>query len=141
MSRNEAAIKEAAEKLKAPSGSQKCFAARCDIRKTDEIGAAVGQVLQKFGGIDILINGDAGNPLAGFDNLPTNAPKAAHEIDTMGAPNVIKCVYTKWMGGDGGGISLIYQLLYIILGQFYKSMQEAQKQLLMPWPSTPPQGP
>jgi len=112
MSRNEVAIKEAAEKLKVSTGSQKCFATRCDIRKTDEIEAAVNQVLEKFGRIDVLINGAAGNFLAGLDNLSTNAFKTVHEIDTIGTFNMIKCVYTKWMKKNGGNIINISATLH-----------------------------
>lgn len=36
------------------------FAARCDIREPDQIGAFVGQVITRLGGIDVLVNNAGG---------------------------------------------------------------------------------
>ena len=92
MSRNEFNIVQAAEKLKTSTGKQDCIGLRCDIRKHTDIEAAIDKVLEKFGRIDVLVNGAAGNFLAGLDNLSYNAFKTVIEIDTMGSFNMIKCV-------------------------------------------------
>jgi len=49
----------------------------------------------RFGRIDILINGAAGNFLALVENLSYNAFKTVIDIDTIGTFNVTKAVFTK----------------------------------------------
>ena len=112
MSRNEFNIVQAAEKLRAKTGRQNCVGFRCDIRKHSDIEAAIDKVLEKFGRIDILVNGAAGNFLAGLDNLSYNAFRTVIEIDTLGTFNMIKCVYTKWMRKHGGNIINISATLH-----------------------------
>lgn len=112
MSRKEANNLAAVEKLKTETGSDKCFTVGCDVRKYQEIEVAVDKVLERFGRIDILINGAAGNFLAGLDQLSANAFKTVIEIDTMGTFNMTKCVYTKWMKNNGGNIINISATLH-----------------------------
>ena len=57
----------------------------------------VDQALAKWGKIDILINGAAGNFLASAEKLSYNAFKTVLEIDTMGTFNVSKIVFQKSM--------------------------------------------
>lgn len=48
----------------------------------------VANVVAKFGRIDVLINGAAGNFLASAEKLSTNGIKKVLEIDTVGTFNM-----------------------------------------------------
>lgn len=70
--------------MKKESGNSKIFGHACDVRKYEEIEKAVDYFIEKFGKIDILINGAAGNFLSPFENLSPNGFKTVIEIDLVG---------------------------------------------------------
>jgi len=84
----EKAIKSAAE-LESLTG-QKCLAAQADVRKPEQLKEAVAKTLEKFGRIDFVICGAAGNFLAPIDGLSENAFRTVIEIDTIGTYNTVK---------------------------------------------------
>lgn len=57
-----------------------------------------------MGGVDVLVNGAAGNFLAPFENLSLNAFRTVMEIDTFGTFIVSKAVYMMAMKDKGGVI-------------------------------------
>jgi 2,4-dienoyl-CoA reductase [(3E)-enoyl-CoA-producing], peroxisomal len=104
MSRKEDKINEAVANLKKQTGSDKIWGTKCDVRIPKSIEDAIDKILTTNNKIDILINGAAGNFLAGVDNLSYNAFKTVVEIDLMGTFFVTKVVWTKWMKQHGGCI-------------------------------------
>ena len=112
MSRNEEAIATAVEKLKSTTGNKNCISTKCDVRLYIDVEKAVDVVIKAFGKVDILVNGAAGNFLAGIDSLSSNAMRRVWEIDTLGTFNLSKCVYTKWMKQHGGDIVNISATLH-----------------------------
>ncbi|MBM4375473.1 MAG: SDR family oxidoreductase [Deltaproteobacteria bacterium] len=59
--RNEAKLEAAAAELAAAPGlDDGVFAARCDIREPEEVGRYVDQVLERMGGVDVLVNNAGG---------------------------------------------------------------------------------
>lgn len=112
LSRNEQNNLATVEKLKATTGNDKCFTTKCDVRNYADIEAALDKVLERFQRIDILVNGAAGNFLAGIDNLSSNAFRTVLEIDTLGTFNASKGAYTKWMKQNGGNIINISATLH-----------------------------
>jgi len=67
MSRKLDKINTAVESLKKESGSSAIFGVQCDVRDPKTIEKVVDTVLEKSKRIDILINGAAGNFLAGVE--------------------------------------------------------------------------
>ncbi|MEZ4296998.1 MAG: SDR family NAD(P)-dependent oxidoreductase, partial [Polyangiaceae bacterium] len=59
VSRNPEHIEPACEKVRAKGA--KAIAVRCDVRKFDEVEAAVAETEKAFGAVDILVNNAAGN--------------------------------------------------------------------------------
>ena len=59
--------------------------------------------MQRFGKIDILVNGAAGNFLASAEKLSTNGFKTVMEIDTIGTFNMSKAVFNNSMKANRSG--------------------------------------
>lgn len=112
MSRNEENIKKAVAELNSFSNSSNAIGVKCDVRSYKDVEKAVAFVVEKFGQIDILVNGAAGNFLAPFDKLTANGFKTVMEIDTMGTFNVSKAVYELSMKKTGGNIVNISATLH-----------------------------
>jgi peroxisomal 2,4-dienoyl-CoA reductase len=68
----------------------KSLALAADVRDPQQVEAAVAQVVEGFGGIDIVVNGAAGNFLAPVSKLSYNGFKTVIDIDLLGTYNVSK---------------------------------------------------
>ena len=64
-----------------------------DVRKAEDCKAAVQVATDKFGRLDILINGAAGNFLASADKITTNGFRTVLEIDTLGTFNMSQAAF------------------------------------------------
>ena len=62
--------KTMAKEIEAERKGAKCLALSADVRDVKSLEAAVEQTIQKFGRIDFVIAGAAGNFLATIDVLP-----------------------------------------------------------------------
>ena len=102
-SRNMENLTKRAEEFCKKTGGE-CIPVRVDIRNEKEIEAAVDTVIEKFGSLDILINGAAGNFLSPAGELSTNAFRTVMEIDAIGTFAASRIAYTKWMKKNGGSI-------------------------------------
>jgi len=72
------------------STGQICLPVQADVRKREQLRDAVAKTLDKFGRIDFVICGAAGNFLAPIENLSENAFRTVMEIDTIGTYQTIK---------------------------------------------------
>ena len=97
-----------------------------DVRQADEVSAAIGQVTDRFGGLDILVNGAAGNFIALAENLSPNGFGTVVDIDLKGTFNVSRAAfqYLKAKGGVILNISATLQLLGTV-GQSHASAAKA----------------
>ena len=55
-----------------------------DVRKIEDCRKVVQNTIDKFGAVNILINGAAGNFLASAERISTNGVRTVLEIDTLG---------------------------------------------------------
>jgi citronellol/citronellal dehydrogenase len=62
----------------------KALACVCDIRHEDQIHAAVARAIEKFGGIDVLVNNASAISLTGTLETPMKRFDLMHEINTRG---------------------------------------------------------
>ncbi|KAH9519403.1 Peroxisomal 2,4-dienoyl-CoA reductase [Bulinus truncatus] len=92
--RNLDRLKKSAHSLHAATG-YRCLPIQMDVRKPQDVIAGVEIRLKKYGRIDILINGAAGNFLCPLEKMSFNAFKTVIEIDTLGTYNVSKVVYDQ----------------------------------------------
>ena len=97
-----------------------------DVRKPDEVAAALAQVTDRFGGLDILVNGAAGNFVALAENLSPNGFGTVVDIDLKGTFNVSRAAFLhlKAKGGVILNISATLQLLGTI-GQSHAAAAKA----------------
>lgn len=104
-------VEESARELSAVYGRD-CIGIAADVRIPTSVEAALDQTLQKFGRIDIVVNGAAGNFLAPASQLSYNGFKTVLEIDTMGTFNVCRAAFDKALREHGGHIINISATLH-----------------------------
>jgi NAD(P)-dependent dehydrogenase (short-subunit alcohol dehydrogenase family) len=107
-------IPEAAEKLATEIQAQggKAISATCDVLQRASIESAAQQVLEKFGRVDILINGAGGNkpqatttPDQSFFDLPADALRWVFDLNLMGTL-LPSQVFGKIMAEQKSGVIL-----------------------------------
>jgi peroxisomal 2,4-dienoyl-CoA reductase len=96
-------LEEAAKELSAAT-KRECLPIACDVRVPAQIEAALDQTLARFGRLDIVVNGAAGNFLAPAAGLSYNGFKTVMEIDAMGTYNVCRASFDKWLRDHGGHV-------------------------------------
>jgi peroxisomal 2,4-dienoyl-CoA reductase len=101
MSRNAEKNGEVAKEL---SAFGTCHSEPGDVRKLEDCKRVAQNTLDKFGSIDILVNGAAGNFLASAAKLSSNGFKTVMEIDTLGTFHMSQSVFNTYMKGHGGVI-------------------------------------
>jgi peroxisomal 2,4-dienoyl-CoA reductase len=82
-------LEKAAAELTKETGRQ-CLTTPADVRKPEQVRAAVAKAIEKFGRIDFVINAAAGNFLAPISGLSENGFKTVIDIDVLGTYNTIK---------------------------------------------------
>ena len=97
-----------------------------DVRKPDDVESAIGQTMEAFGSLDILVNGAAGNFVALAENLSPNGFGTVVDIDLKGTFNVSRAAYPhlKAKGGVILNMSATLQLLGTV-GQAHASAAKA----------------
>jgi citronellol/citronellal dehydrogenase len=75
-------IHTAAREIEAAGGQ--CLPVRCDIRDEDQIAAAVGAAVERFGGIDILVNNASAISLTGTMDTPMKRVDLMFGINVRG---------------------------------------------------------
>jgi peroxisomal 2,4-dienoyl-CoA reductase len=82
-------LQKASEQLVKETGNPNVVYYACDVRDYKQVESMVDFVLEKFGRLDILINGAAGNFLVPFEKMSVNAFRTVMEIDTFGTFHVL----------------------------------------------------
>lgn len=110
-SRKQDRLDESARELADKTGRE-CLGVACDVRKPETVEAALDAAVERFGGVDILVNGAAGNFLCPASQLSYNAFRTVMEIDTLGTFNVSKAAFDKQLRIRGGVIVNISATLH-----------------------------
>ena len=92
VSRKADALRAAAEELAAETGGE-VMTATADVREPSELDAAVAACQGRMGGIDILVNGAAGNFLAPAAALSPGGFRAVIDIDLRGTFHACKAAF------------------------------------------------
>jgi citronellol/citronellal dehydrogenase len=75
-------IHSAAEEIERAGG--KALAVKCDVREEGEIAAAVAAGVERFGGIDVLVNNASAIFLAGTVDTPMKRYDLMHQVNARG---------------------------------------------------------
>src|SRR6185436_10875941 len=69
------------------------FAVAADVRNPEEVDKAIAATVERFGKIDIVVNGAAGNFLAPAESLSPNGFGTVVDIDLKGTFNVCRAAF------------------------------------------------
>ncbi|KAF5309525.1 hypothetical protein D9619_012362 [Psilocybe cf. subviscida] len=104
-------LTQAAKEMSQATGSE-CIPAQGDVRSPADLKAAVAMTIAKFGRIDYVICGAAGNFLVPISGMSENAFKTVMEIDTIGTFNTIKATIEHVRKSKGAYIHVSATLHY-----------------------------
>jgi len=90
-----------------------CFAIPSDVRIYDDVKNAIDQTIDKFGKIDIVVNGAAGNFLCSADQLSPNGFGTVVDIDTKGTFNVCRAAFNALKESNGQIVNISATLHYL----------------------------
>ncbi|CAO3661714.1 unnamed protein product [Umbelopsis ramanniana] len=105
ISRSKDKLEKAAEEMRQSTGGE-VLAIPADVRKFEDVENAVKATIEKYGRIDYLINGAAGNFLSPFENLSPNAFRTVIEIDLIGTFNLTKATFPYLKESKGSIINV-----------------------------------
>ncbi|CAN5573981.1 SDR family oxidoreductase [soil metagenome] len=95
------------------SNGGECFAVAADVRDFDAVQNAIAQTVEKFGKIDIAVNGAAGNFLCKANELSPNGFGTVVDIDTKGTFNVCRAVFEELKKTNGQILNISATLHYL----------------------------
>ncbi|KAG1392132.1 hypothetical protein G6F58_012575 [Rhizopus delemar] len=110
-SRSKDRLEKAAKELSEKTGGE-VFAVAGDIRNPSDAERVVKETIDRYGRIDYLINGAAGNFLAPFKDLSYNAFRTVVEIDLLGTFNLTKAAVEHLKKSKGAIINVSATLHY-----------------------------
>lgn len=90
-----------------------CFAAAADVREFEAVGKAISETVEKFGKIDIVVNGAAGNFLCTAEELSANGFGTVVDIDTKGTFNVCRSAFEELKKSKGQILNVSATLHYL----------------------------
>src|SRR5438552_4686225 len=89
------------------------FAAAADVRKPEEVEKAIVATVERFGKIDIVVNGAAGNFLCTAEELSPNGFGTVVDIDLKGTFNVCPAAFAELKKNHGQIVNISATLHYL----------------------------
>lgn len=89
------------------------LAVAADVRKPEEVEKAIAAAVQRFGRIDIVVNGAAGNFLCAAEELSPNGFGTVVDIDLKGTFNVCRAAFAELKKNRGQILNISATLHYI----------------------------
>jgi NAD(P)-dependent dehydrogenase (short-subunit alcohol dehydrogenase family) len=115
-SRKQAAVDAVAEELKAAGG--KSIAIACHMGDDDQVKALAQSTIEALGGIDIIVNNAAANPIFGpVQNATDEAFYKIMNVNVRGPLNLAKYAYESMKSRGGGSVVNISSIEGITPGQ------------------------
>ncbi len=96
-----------------PALPGEAFAVAADVRKPDEVAKAIAATVERFGKIDIVVNGAAGNFLAKAEDLSPNGFGTVVDIDLKGTFNVCRAAFAELKKNRGQILNISATLHYL----------------------------
>ena len=89
------------------------FAIAADVRKPEEVEKAIAATVERFGKIDIIVNGAAGNFLCAAEELSPNGFGTVVDIDLKGTFNVCRAAFAELKKNRGQILNISATLHYL----------------------------
>lgn len=90
-----------------------CLAVAADVRDYAAVENAIAETVARYGKIDIVINGAAGNFLCAADQLSSNGFGTVVDIDTKGTFNVCRAAFDELKNSEGQILNISATLHYL----------------------------
>jgi peroxisomal 2,4-dienoyl-CoA reductase len=97
----------------AESGIGEAFAVAADVRDPEAVERAIAATVSRFGKIDIVVNGAAGNFLAPAEALSPNGFGTVVDIDLKGTFNVCRAAFAQLKEHQGQILNISATLHYL----------------------------
>ncbi len=104
-------VREGADLENATIGE--AFAIAADVRKPEEVEKAIAATVERFGKIDIVVNGAAGNFLCAAEELSPNGFGTVVDIDLKGTFNVCRAAFAELKKNRGQILNISATLHYL----------------------------
>ena len=104
-------LEPAAETIRAAGGEALAVAA--DVRNVEEVERAVASTVERFGKVDVVVNGAAGNFLCPAEDLSPNGFGTVVDIDLKGTFNVCRAAFTELKKSRGSILNISATLHYV----------------------------
>jgi peroxisomal 2,4-dienoyl-CoA reductase len=92
---------------------RECLAVAADVRDFEAIQSAIDHAVGRFGKIDIVVNGAAGNFLCSANELSANGFGTVVDIDTKGTFNVCRAAFEELRKNKGQILNISATLHYL----------------------------
>jgi peroxisomal 2,4-dienoyl-CoA reductase len=89
------------------------FAVAADVRHPDQVASAIAATVERFGKIDIVVNGAAGNFLCKPEELSPNGFGTVVDIDLKGTFNVCRAAFDQLKQHTGQILNISATLHYL----------------------------
>ncbi len=89
------------------------FAVVADVRNPEEVEKAIAETVERFGKIDIVVNGAAGNFLCPAEELSPNGFGTVVDIDLKGTFNVCRAAFAELKKNRGQILNISATLHYL----------------------------
>src|ERR687883_511282 len=89
------------------------LAVAADVRQPEEVESAIRQTVERFGHLDILVNGAAGNFLCAPEELSPNGFGTVVDIDLKGTFNVCRAGFAELKKNGGSILNISATLHYV----------------------------
>ena len=104
-------LQPAAEAINANGGE--AIAVAADVRQPDAVAAAIATTVDRFGKLDIVVNGAAGNFLCAAEELSPNGFGTVVDIDLKGTFNVCRAAFAELKQNRGQVLNISATLHYL----------------------------
>ena len=104
-------LQPAADAINANGGE--AIAVVADVREPDAVAAAVTTTIDRFGKLDIVVNGAAGNFLCAAEELSPNGFGTVVDIDLKGTFNVCRAAFAELKKNRGQILNISATLHYL----------------------------
>ena len=95
------------------SATGEAFAVAADVRHPEQVASAIADTVERFGRIDIVVNGAAGNFLCKAEELSPNGFGTVVDIDLKGTFNVCRAAFDQLKQHRGQILNISATLHYL----------------------------